>query len=243
MVCNDTLLLHAPAGGLVGTSSFSVLPNITPAMTLALVILGMAPCLVHIWRQPSPSKFPFAAAYACLTSFLLGFHVHEKAILMATVPLGWLAASTCAAPQQCEDAPTSGKTPHMDLQSASGKAQQATSRLSKSTRRELQQGPSADEALASDNRQHGSRIVADDGSKTLSRGKGTQQSMMKGGSPIGDQDSLLMEYFVLATAGHFGLLPLIFTLQEYPIKVQTSFLADACCCIWPSTSLRWDAET
>lgn len=220
MVCNGTQLLDAPAGGLVGTSSFSVLPNITPAMTLALVILGMTPCLLHTWRHPSPSKFPFAAAYACLASFLLGFHVHEKAILMATVPLGWLAASTCLDTQHSSSAPTLSKAPQVNLQSASGEAQQAKSRLSKPTRRELQQGPSADEALAMGDKQHGSRFAANDGSKALSRGEYTQREMMKGSSPTGDQESLLMEYFVLATAGHFGLLPLIFTLQEYPIKVN-----------------------
>lgn len=199
----------------MGISSFSVLPNITPAMTLALVILGMTPCLIHTWLHPDPSIFPFAAAYACLTSFLLGFHVHEKAILMAIVPLGWLAASTYVNTQHPSGDPPLGKTLQMDLQSAAGEARPAESRSSKSTRRGLEQGPSADQVSASDYKPSGSRVVKDDSSKGLSRGKGPQQA------PAVDQDRLLMDYFVLATAGHFALLPLIFTLQEYPIKVPT----------------------
>ncbi|KAK9828093.1 hypothetical protein WJX81_002987 [Elliptochloris bilobata] len=74
-------------GGLVGVSSFAVLPDVSPAAALALVLAALAPCLVRLWRAPDPAGFVHAVAYAAMCSFMAGYHVHEKAALMVTVPL------------------------------------------------------------------------------------------------------------------------------------------------------------
>lgn len=44
-------------------------------------------------RRPDPAAFPAAVLYCTLCSFMLGYHVHEKAVLMVAVPLGLLAAA------------------------------------------------------------------------------------------------------------------------------------------------------
>ena len=220
-------------GGLVGIASFSVLPNITPTMTLVLVILGMTPCLIQTWRHPMPSQFPFAAVHACLTSFLLGFHVHEKAILMATVPLGWLAASSHPRTQTTEASRASSRKVGKDAQPGDA----AASHHSTSPASSRRDGASAHGGPGTEVAQQASRDVTDDGSQatggpTASRDKGLQQTASEkdhqGGG--GHEASLLMEYHVLGTAGHYGLLPLIYTLQEYPIKVAQSLAVGSVAC-------------
>jgi len=47
----------------------------------------MQPCLWQLWKQPDARHFIVAVVQCALSSFLFGWHVHEKAILTATVPL------------------------------------------------------------------------------------------------------------------------------------------------------------
>ncbi|BDA51372.1 probable dolichyl pyrophosphate Glc1Man9GlcNAc2 alpha-1,3- [Coccomyxa sp. Obi] len=84
-------------GGLVQVSNFAVLPDIEAGTTLILVLLTMAPVLVNVWRNPKPDAFASAAAYMCLCSFMAGYHVHEKAVLMVVLPLALDAVSSRAA--------------------------------------------------------------------------------------------------------------------------------------------------
>jgi alpha-1,3-glucosyltransferase len=81
-------------GGLVEDAGFSVLKGITPSMTLGLVVLAMLPALVRLWVRPHARLFLPTLLYCLMCSFMLGWHVHEKAILMVTVPLG-LCALDC----------------------------------------------------------------------------------------------------------------------------------------------------
>lgn len=74
-------------GGLVEDSGFLVLPSVTPRATLLLVLLAMLPALLMLFRRPSPALFFSTLMYCLLCSFMCGWHVHEKAILMVTVPL------------------------------------------------------------------------------------------------------------------------------------------------------------
>ncbi|MEW5304258.1 MAG: hypothetical protein WDW36_006881 [Sanguina aurantia] len=85
------------AGGLVGVARFSVLPQVEPGATMLLVLLALAPCLVFLWRHPHPRHLPSAVAYAYLSGFVFGFHVHEKAALMALLPLAASATGSRAA--------------------------------------------------------------------------------------------------------------------------------------------------
>lgn len=82
----------ALTGGLVGTSSFSVLPEVSSGMTAAFTILAMAPAIVSIMRRPYPGSLCKSVVYMSLCSFLFGYHVHEKAILITLIPLAIMAA-------------------------------------------------------------------------------------------------------------------------------------------------------
>lgn len=74
-------------GGLVQEFSHEVLPNITPLTTIILTGLMMVPFLVKLWTLKHPLNFLRCLVLCALTSFLFGWHVHEKAILMAIIPL------------------------------------------------------------------------------------------------------------------------------------------------------------
>ncbi len=125
-------------GGLVQVTQFAVLPSPPPSFTLILVLLALLPCLFSLWRSPRPESFLPAAVYACLCSFFFGYHVHEKAILMVTIPMALVAA---------------------------------------------------------------------------------------------DSKDRARQYFVMSTVGHVALMPLLFTEQEYPIKVGVLRCHGLCECL------------
>ncbi|KAL0026830.1 hypothetical protein WJX77_004608 [Trebouxia sp. C0004] len=81
-------------GGLVQVTQFAILPSPSPSITLLLVLLALLPCLFSLWQHPRPESFLPAAVYACLCSFVFGYHVHEKAILMVTIPMALAVAES-----------------------------------------------------------------------------------------------------------------------------------------------------
>ncbi|PKA58878.1 putative dolichyl pyrophosphate Glc1Man9GlcNAc2 alpha-1,3-glucosyltransferase [Apostasia shenzhenica] len=82
-------------GGLVGdSSSFAVLPQVNPIIALILVLLAMIPCLVKTFLRPRPENIIRWVAYAFTCSFMFGWHVHEKASLHITIPLGIIATNS-----------------------------------------------------------------------------------------------------------------------------------------------------
>ncbi|KAF4036356.1 ALG6/ALG8 glycosyltransferase family protein [Phytophthora infestans] len=84
------------SGGLVQEASFAVLPTVSPLACAVLTFAMMTPVLRSIWKYPDSSLFTSALAYCMLCSFLLGYHVHEKAILQVTLPLALMAADSVA---------------------------------------------------------------------------------------------------------------------------------------------------
>ncbi|XP_036319534.1 probable dolichyl pyrophosphate Glc1Man9GlcNAc2 alpha-1,3-glucosyltransferase isoform X1 [Rhagoletis pomonella] len=94
-------LLHIknPSGstttsGLVQEFEPIVLPNITPRTTFVLTVLFMLPVLIKLFcfTTKSTSKINFlrAVVLCSCASFMFGWHVHEKAILMCLLPLSLL---------------------------------------------------------------------------------------------------------------------------------------------------------
>ncbi|KAF7301365.1 Alpha-1,3-glucosyltransferase [Mycena indigotica] len=94
--------------GLVGDTVFAVIPNIKPMHTftitvafqsvlelLSFFILGLTTmqiALVKLWFTPTYKSFLTSLTLCGYASYLFGWHVHEKAILLVLVPLSLLAA-------------------------------------------------------------------------------------------------------------------------------------------------------
>ncbi|KAF8897425.1 glycosyltransferase family 57 protein [Infundibulicybe gibba] len=78
--------------GLVGDTVFAILPNVKPIHTFAITIAFQSIWLLKLWFSPTYKSFLTALTLCGYTSFLFGWHVHEKAILLVLVPLSLLAA-------------------------------------------------------------------------------------------------------------------------------------------------------
>lgn len=88
------VLMHHPhqslTRGMIADTTHMVLPNITPATSMALCFTLLLPILWHVWNHPQSTSKPNFAAYFTLTTmavFMVGWHVHEKAILISLIPL------------------------------------------------------------------------------------------------------------------------------------------------------------
>ncbi|CAF0773228.1 unnamed protein product [Didymodactylos carnosus] len=77
--------------GLVQDIEHVVLPSITPMITFGLTLACMMPSLIRLCRHCSKRTFIETIVLCALTSFLFGWHVHEKAILIVIIPLTLLA--------------------------------------------------------------------------------------------------------------------------------------------------------
>ncbi|XP_063705024.1 probable dolichyl pyrophosphate Glc1Man9GlcNAc2 alpha-1,3-glucosyltransferase [Culicoides brevitarsis] len=83
----------AGTGGLVKTYEHQILPQISPLMTFLITFLAMLPIIVKLFfvKNASPRIFIKAVTLCACTSFLFGWHVHEKAILLVLIPLSLLS--------------------------------------------------------------------------------------------------------------------------------------------------------
>jgi alpha-1,3-glucosyltransferase len=78
--------------GLVGEMEHQILPSIPPVVTMVLTLVAILPALLKLWFAPSgPKEFPQCLLLCAYGSFMFGWHVHEKAIMMITVPMCLLA--------------------------------------------------------------------------------------------------------------------------------------------------------
>ncbi|ORY70046.1 glycosyltransferase family 57 protein [Pseudomassariella vexata] len=83
--------LNSVTRGLVGDSAFAVLPEITPRICFGLTLLFQVIPLVRLFFKPSWDAFIGAVTLCGYASFLFGWHVHEKAILLVIIPFSLVA--------------------------------------------------------------------------------------------------------------------------------------------------------
>jgi len=82
-------------GGLVQDIAHAVLPSVPPLATFLLTLLAMLPALAKLWASPhSLTQFLRCLVLCAWSSFMFGWHVHEKAVLLVVVPLATLAAAS-----------------------------------------------------------------------------------------------------------------------------------------------------
>ncbi|KAM3532357.1 hypothetical protein NHJ13051_000343 [Beauveria bassiana] len=83
--------LQSVTRGLVGDTSFAVLPEISASTCFALTLLFQALPLIKLFMQPTWENFIGATTLCGYASFLFGYHVHEKAILLVIIPFSLIA--------------------------------------------------------------------------------------------------------------------------------------------------------
>lgn len=83
--------LNSVTRGLIGDSTFAVLPEISPTVCLALTVGTMIPPLVKLFMNAKWDNFVGAVTLCGYSSFLFGYHVHEKAILLVIIPFTLIA--------------------------------------------------------------------------------------------------------------------------------------------------------
>ncbi|KAK8012377.1 ALG6- ALG8 glycosyltransferase family-domain-containing protein [Apiospora marii] len=83
--------LKSVTRGLVGDTSFAVLPEITPRICFALTLLFQVIPLTKLFLRPTWEAFIGAVTLCGYASFLFGWHVHEKAILLVIIPFSLIA--------------------------------------------------------------------------------------------------------------------------------------------------------
>ncbi|KAH9062145.1 glycosyltransferase family 57 protein [Lactarius vividus] len=92
----DASGVSSSSRGLVGDTSFAVLPSVRPIHTFLITISLQMIFLIKLWRIPTYKSFLTALTLCGYTSFMFGWHVHEKAVLLVLVPLSLLAAENYA---------------------------------------------------------------------------------------------------------------------------------------------------
>jgi alpha-1,3-glucosyltransferase len=78
--------------GLIGNVEFALMPNISPRTCFFVTALSMLVPMTKLWFAPTYKSFVIALSLCAYASFLFGWHVHEKAILMVLLPLTYTAA-------------------------------------------------------------------------------------------------------------------------------------------------------
>lgn len=73
------------ASGLVGDFALHVLPRVTPGFCGVLLILCSVIASVAYWRSSDDKGLVRAVGFLSLSSFMFGFHVHEKAVLISLI--------------------------------------------------------------------------------------------------------------------------------------------------------------
>ena len=83
--------LQSVTRGLVGDTAFAVLPEVSPKVCFALTLLFQIIPLIKLFIHPTWDAFIGAVTLCGYASFLFGWHVHEKAILLVIIPFSLIA--------------------------------------------------------------------------------------------------------------------------------------------------------
>ncbi|KAL1900731.1 glycosyl transferase [Ceratocystis pirilliformis] len=83
--------LNSVTRGLVGDTAFAVLPDVSPRVCFLLTLFFQALPLIKLFRKPTWDNFIGAITLCGYASFLFGWHVHEKAILLVIIPFSLIA--------------------------------------------------------------------------------------------------------------------------------------------------------
>lgn len=75
----------------MGDTAFAVLPDVSPRTCFILTIIFQALPLLQLFSTPTWDNFIGAVTLCGYASFLFGWHVHEKAVLLVIVPFSLLA--------------------------------------------------------------------------------------------------------------------------------------------------------
>ncbi|KAG8456735.1 hypothetical protein GDO86_002498 [Hymenochirus boettgeri] len=90
-----TVRTGSMTGGLVQEFEHRVLPTVTPVATLICTLISILPSVIQLWRRPQgPRGFLHCLILCALGSFMFGWHVHEKAVLLAILPLSILSVTS-----------------------------------------------------------------------------------------------------------------------------------------------------
>ncbi|CAG8462552.1 19856_t:CDS:2 [Cetraspora pellucida] len=84
--------------GLVGDVNFAVLPQIPAKSTFIITMIFQMASLTKLWRYPNFKNFIGSVILCGYSSFLFGWHVHEKAILLIMIPFGKSESRTAPKP-------------------------------------------------------------------------------------------------------------------------------------------------
>lgn len=87
----NTDAINSVTRGLVGDTSFAVLPEVTARTTFILTLLFQTIPLIKLFLDPTWDTFIGAVTLCGYASFLFGWHVHEKAILLVIIPFSLIA--------------------------------------------------------------------------------------------------------------------------------------------------------
>jgi len=87
----DSSAVNSVTRGLVGDTAFAVLPDVPPRATFLLTLFFQVIFLIKLFLIPTWETFVGAVTLCGYASFLFGWHVHEKAILLVIIPFSLLA--------------------------------------------------------------------------------------------------------------------------------------------------------
>ncbi|CAM9089867.1 unnamed protein product, partial [Ectocarpus fasciculatus] len=72
-------------GVLGSATAFAFLPSVSAGVCLGAIVVAMAPALYALAKKPDPGVLIDAVLYCSMCSFMFGYHVHEKAVLIPMI--------------------------------------------------------------------------------------------------------------------------------------------------------------